>query len=364
MGLEQDVQVNNIAGAVELLAKSNIIGIVFSGSSGEILDANDEFLRIVGYSRQDLEAGRLNWKTLTAPEWLEATYKAIAPLPVTGSIPAFEKEYVRKDGSRVPVLLGIAGLPGPGAPGIAFVIDLSVRKRAQAERDRLMVERIAMLDSAGEGIFGMDKSGHCTFINRAGLRMLGYEQDECLGRTMHELCHSRRPDGSPYPAEECPVFSALRDAQGVRVSDDLVWRKNGTPLPVEYSAFPIIAHGHTEGAVVSFKDISERKQTEARLRASEERFRSAFAHASAGLFITDLEGRFVEVNRAFCQMLGRDEAELLGTPYQNVAHFERPRAGPANLGRICSARKFPGTSARSASCERTEICGGPRSAPR
>ena len=340
MDLEQAVHVNNVAGAVELLAKSNIIGIVSSGSSGEILDANDEFLRIVGYSRQDLEAGRLNWKLLTAPEWLEPTYRAVAQLPVTGSTPAFEKEYVRKDGSRVPVLLGIAGLPGPGSQGIAFVFDLSERKRAQAERDRLTVERIAMLDSAGDGIFGMDNSGHCTFINRAGVRMLGYEQDECLGRSMHELCHSRRPDGSPYPAEECPVC-ALRDAQGVRISDDIMWRKNGTPLAVEYSAFPIIANGRTQGAVVSFKDIGERKQTEARLRASEERFHNAFAHASAGLFITDLEGRFLEVNHAFCQMLGRDQAGLLGTPYQSVTHADDLPRDQEVLGRLIR-QEIPG----------------------
>ena len=315
--------------ALELLANSNVIGIVYSGDSGQIIEANEQFLRIVGYSRQDLEAGKLNWTALTAPEWLDANKKAAAQIATTGSAPAFEKEYVRKDGSRVPVLVGVAGLPGTaGEQGVAFVLDISKRKHAEGERDRLMMERAAMLDSVGDGIMGADNFGTCTFINRAGAEMLGFEQHECLGRNMHDLIHSRRADGSPYPREECPTIIALQKGQSLRISDETVWRKDGSPLSVEYSCSPIITDGGIEGAMVSFKDVRDRKNAEARLRESEERFHSAFAHAAAGLFITDLEGRLLEVNRAFCQMLGREEAELLGMSYQQLGHagdLERDR---------------------------------------
>ena len=341
MNFEQTAQVNDVACSVELLANSNIIGLVFADASGEIREANDEFLRIVGYSREDLKAGKLNWKSLTAPESLEISQGATWQVEKTGSAPAFEKEYIRKDGSRVPVLVGVAGKADPASRTVAFVVDLTQRKRAQAERDRLMVERLAMLDSVGDGIYGLDSSGRCTFVNRAATQMLGYSQDECLGQLMHALVHSRRPDGSPYLVEECPVFNTIHQKEGVHVNDDMVWRKDGTPLLVEFASFPIIRNGHTEGAVVSFKDISERKQTEARLRTSEERFHSAFAHASAGLFITDLEGRFLEVNRAFCQMLGRDEAELLGTPYQSVTHADDLQRDQEVLGRLLR-QEIPG----------------------
>jgi len=304
---------------LELLAHSNVIGIVQSGSSGEIANANDEFLRIVGYSREDLQTGRLNWKHLTSPEWLEATYQATKDLPETGSAPAFEKEYVRKDGSRVPVLIGVAGIPGAGSQGVAFVVDLSERKRAQQERDRLMEERTAMLESAADGICAVDSSGNCIFINRAGVEMLGYGAEELLGRKIHEMVH-RRADGSPYPAQECPLLKALEKGEVAHFSEAVMWRKDGTPLWVEHSVAPIIVEGRVEGQVVSFKDIRSRKEAEALLKASEGRFHSAFAHAAAGLFITDLKGCFVEVNRAFCQMLGREQAELLGTSYRNAAH--------------------------------------------
>ncbi|HTS50590.1 MAG TPA: PAS domain S-box protein, partial [Bryobacteraceae bacterium] len=309
--------------------------------SGRVLDANDEFLRIVGYSREDLEAGKLNWKHLTAPEWLELSHEAVGQVQASGNAPVFEKEYLRKDGTRVPVLIGVAAVRNPQPHTIAFVVDLTLRKRAQAERDRLMVERIAMLDSVGDGIFGLDTSGRCTFINRAGSTILGYAQEECLGRNMHELIHSRRADCSPYPDRECPIFGAFRTGTGVCVDSEVLWRKDGSALPVEYSSYPIVLDGRIEGSVVSIKDISERKQSEARLRASEERFHSAFAHAAAGVFITDLEGVFLEVNRAFCQMLGCDEAELLGTPYQNVAHADDLERDRQVLGRLLR-QEIPG----------------------
>jgi len=214
MDLEETGQVKDVASAVASLANSNIIGSVFSDSSGRILDANDEFLRIVGYSREDLQAGVLNWKSLTAPEWLETSQEAVAQIQATGNAPVFEKEYLRKDGTRVPVLIGVAAVRDPQPHTIAFVVDLTLRKHAQAERDRLMVERIAMLDSVGDGIFGLDTSGRCTFTNRAGSRILGYAQEECLGRNMHELVHSRRADGSPYPEQECPIHQCVPHRDG------------------------------------------------------------------------------------------------------------------------------------------------------
>jgi PAS domain S-box-containing protein len=113
------------------LVDSNIIGIFIWDFDGHILEANDAFLRIVGYDRDDLVAGRVLWKELTPPEWRDADARLIEEHKMSGSLPPFEKEYFRKDGSRVPVLIGVATFDGPRDQGVAFVLDLTERKEAE-----------------------------------------------------------------------------------------------------------------------------------------------------------------------------------------------------------------------------------------
>jgi PAS domain S-box-containing protein len=121
---------------IRRLVDANIIGIFIRSIPGEvdgpIVEANDAFLRIVGYDREDLISGRINWANLSPPEWQEIDARAVAELKRTGIVPTYEKEYLRKDGTRVPVLVGAATLEN-GTDGVAFVLDLSKRKRAEAE---------------------------------------------------------------------------------------------------------------------------------------------------------------------------------------------------------------------------------------
>jgi two-component system cell cycle sensor histidine kinase/response regulator CckA len=314
---------------LEQLARSNVVGIVFSRMDGTVVDSNDEFLRTIGYSREELEQGNLRWTDFTPSEWIEISKQAMVRAQATGAASAFEKEYACKDGTRVPVLVAVALLSkaeDATVHFVSFVVDMTERKKAERERDRLTIERLAMLESVGDGIYGLDKQGRCTFMNRAAARMLGYEPEECLGKSIHEMIHFRRADGSPYPEESCPVYQVFQKGAGARSDNEVLWRKDGTSFLIEGSAFPITVNGSTEGVVVSFKDISDRKKVEAALRASEERFRSAFANAAAGIFITDLQGEILEVNRAFSEMTGFGEQELVGARYQAIAH-------PSDLGR-------------------------------
>jgi PAS domain S-box-containing protein len=116
---------------IHRLVDANIIGIAIWDFEGRILDANDAYLQMVGYERDDLLSGRLRWKDLTPPEWLEREERHWIPqLKVTGRLAPFEKEYFRKDGSRVPVLLGLATLEDGGNQGVAFALDLTERRRA------------------------------------------------------------------------------------------------------------------------------------------------------------------------------------------------------------------------------------------
>jgi PAS domain S-box-containing protein len=116
---------------IRRLVDSNIIGILMWHADGRIIDANEAYLRIIGYDRGDLTAGSLSWRDLTPPEWLGADERRVAQLAASGTAPPYEKEYFRKDGSRVPVLVGATAFDGRPDEGVAFVVDLTDRKRAE-----------------------------------------------------------------------------------------------------------------------------------------------------------------------------------------------------------------------------------------
>jgi PAS domain S-box-containing protein len=118
---------------IQRLVNANIIGIIVWDADGEILEANDAFLRMVGYDRADLASGRLHWTALTPDEWRESSERAVTETRQTGRAAPYEKEYIRKDGSRVPVIVGLAALEASGTQGVAFVLDLTELKRAEEE---------------------------------------------------------------------------------------------------------------------------------------------------------------------------------------------------------------------------------------
>lgn len=121
------------------------------------------------------------------------------------------------------------------------------------------------LESTGEGIFGVDLDGHCMFINQAGARMIGFEPPEVLGRNMHELTHHSHPDGSAYPDTDCPIFNAFRRGLPCRIDSEVFWRRDRSSFPVEYSSYPILDGAEVRGAVITFVDITERKQARSEL---------------------------------------------------------------------------------------------------
>jgi PAS domain S-box-containing protein len=144
---------------------------------------------------------------------------------------------------------------------------------AVQEQLRLAEHLQLLLESTDQGIYGIDRQGRCTFVNPSAARMLGYHPDELLGERMHQLVHHTRSDGSPYPVEECPIYQAFEESRGTRVDSEVLWRRDETPIPVEYSSYPIVRDGVVEGAIVTFVDITERRRTEEKLKEGEERFR-------------------------------------------------------------------------------------------
>ncbi len=125
-----------------------------------------------------------------------------------------------------------------------------------------------ILNAAGEGIYGIDLDGRCTFVNPAAARMTGHSVGELVGESMHDVVHHSHGDGRCYEREECPIYAAFADGMIRNVCDEVFWRKDGSSFPVEYTSTPIYAAGRLIGAVVVFRDISLRRQTEDRLKGA------------------------------------------------------------------------------------------------
>ncbi len=154
----------------------------------------------------------------------------------------------------------------------ASVVSEIELRQASAQASRLVqaseqakLERTALLNAVGQGVYGVDREGRCIFINKAGLEMLGYERDEVLGRNMHELIHHTHPDGSAFPEEECPLVQSFVTGRPVQLDNETLWRKDGAFFTAEYSSFPIIHDGMVTGSVVTFVDISQRGEAQRRL---------------------------------------------------------------------------------------------------
>jgi PAS domain S-box-containing protein len=181
-------------------------------------------------------------------------------------------------------------------------LERQVEAHRQAEASLRLV-----LDSAGEAIYCADRDGALTFCNRAFLDLLGYDDaDEVLGTNSHDLLHHTRPDGTPYPVEECRIYQAFREGAGTHLEDEVMWRKDGTSLPAEYRSYPIRRDGELLGCVVTFVDITERKESARRLREQTDVLRTlneTNAVLAAELDLDRLVQRLVDAGR---EVVGAD----------------------------------------------------------
>lgn len=138
------------------------------------------------------------------------------------------------------------------------------------ELRRLQTAHQLILDAAGEGIYGLDCEGKTTFGNAATMEILGWKPEDIIGQPAHDVHHHSHKDGSPYPRDECPIYAALKDGEVHRVDDEVFWHTNGSAVPIEYTSTPIWQDGKVNGAVVVFRDISERKAIERQREAAYE----------------------------------------------------------------------------------------------
>ncbi|MCG8487624.1 MAG: EAL domain-containing protein [Chromatiales bacterium] len=207
------------------------------------------------------------------------------------------------DSYRIPVVIIALGLSAYLLLVTLTRVGKVIENRKQAE-DKLQL----LLDTTVEGIFGVDSQGITTFVNPSASRMLGYKPEELINQENHQLIHHTHADGSPYPASECCMLKVLEGGSVNTVDNELFWRKDGSSFPVEYSSKPIYRKGEIVGAVVNFRDISERKHAEKRIRT----LLQAIEQSPVSVVMTDTNGDIEYVNKAFEITTGYEANEVLG----------------------------------------------------
>ncbi len=281
---------------------------------GQLRLTNYAYEELTGYSKAEL-LQLDSIKILTPPEWRAYEDEMLAGLIVTGEPIRYEKEYIRKDGSRVSVeLLAHLVRDEQGQPDYyyAFITDITERKQAEKAL-RLSEERFrSLFDNSLDAIFSLGSGGCFVTANPAALQLAGKTLPEMQSMHFLDLCSpdQREQAANAFKAALCrqclTVETALIDTHGIR-------------REIFISGAPTIVDGEVVGVSCIARDMTIRKQTEKALRESEEAFRAMFEISSVGKVITDpVTGRFLKVNKAYCELTGYTEAELLQRTFMEI----------------------------------------------
>jgi len=255
---------------VRRLVDSNTIGVFIwkfeertIAFEGRIIEANDAFLRMAGYDREDLVTGRIRLADLSPPDWRHRTALAVEELKTTGTVQPFEKEYFRKDGSRVPVLIGAATFEQGGNQGVAFVLDLTERKCAEEAVRESEEKWRAVFENNPTMYFMMDAAGNVLSVNPFGAEQLGYTVDELTGDSVLKVFHE-----DDRAAAQRSTAACLE-----QLGKTLTWearkvRKDGSMLWVRETARAMLMKGRPV-VLTACEDMTQKKRAEEDLRRSE-----------------------------------------------------------------------------------------------
>ena len=256
----------------ELLLKAAGEGIFGIDLQGNTQFANPAAAEMTGWTIEEL-LGRSSHQLLHHTKIDGSAYHA-SECPVhatykTGVVNHVDDEvFWRKDGSSFCVEYTSTPIFDNGNLAGAVVVFNDVSKRRKAERNlkQAYADNEMILQAAGEGIYGLDREGNTTFANPSAAAMLGYTVEELIGQSMHSLLHHTRPDGTHYNKENCPIYAAFKDGAVHHIDDDIFWKKDGTSIPVSFTSTPMRQDDKITGAVVVFKDVTERKQAEEKIQ--------------------------------------------------------------------------------------------------
>ncbi|MFN2643258.1 MAG: PAS domain S-box protein [Actinomycetota bacterium] len=207
-------------------------------------------------------------------------------------------------------------LMGPdGTPEYLLGIseDITDRTLIEEESEHLNATMRLLLDSTDEGIYGIDTSHRCIFVNRAALDMLGHNAEDVMGKNIHQLVHHTREDCTPYPIEECPINKCFHTGNQVRVDSEVFWTRDRQMFPVEYSSHALMDNGEITGAVIAFQDITERKRAERELDR-------IFSFSPDLLCVANFDGYFLRLNPEWTRVLGYELEDLTASPFIEFVH--------------------------------------------
>ncbi|MEH2231757.1 MAG: PAS domain S-box protein [Nostoc sp.] len=287
---------------------ANVIGILFSDVYGGIQQANDEFLRMIGYAREDLLAGKLSWRNITPPEYLYLDEQGIAEAEGNSNAACtpYEKEFIRKDGSRIPVLVGYVLLGENREESVAFILDLSERKQAEAEQQKLAL----LVENSSDFIGITTLEGQLLYINDAGQKLVGFANLNEV-RQKAVLDYFMPKDKAYFQKYILPTVLSEGRWQGEFCFRHL---QTGQPIPVDYNIFTVTDNktGQPIALATVTRDISEQKQTQEQIlqlnrdlqrRISE--LQTLLEVIPIGIGIAeDPKCQNIKVNPAFAKQLG------------------------------------------------------------
>lgn len=215
---------------------------------------------------------------------------------------------------------------------VGTVQDVTELKQAEDALMYLSQRNELILNSAGEGIYGTDIAGNITFINPAAAKMLGFSIEELIGKNSHQVFHHTRDDGQPYPVNECPLHQSLKEGGIHRGENEVFWTKDGKKFYVEHVNTPLLKEGKIVGAVVVFRDITERKLVQEALRHAYAYNRSLIEASLDPLVTISPEGKITDVNAATEIVTGHPRNELLGTDFSD--YFSEPEKAKAGYHQV------------------------------
>jgi PAS domain S-box-containing protein len=238
------------------------IGLYRTNLDGRIIEANSALVQMLGHPNRDCLLAVNSSDTYVNPQ-ARGNWKNL--MEQRGMICSYEIELRRGDGTVLLVEENSQAIRDPEGRVQYYqgsFQDITERKKMETALERMSRQNLLILQSADEGILGLDKEGKQTFVNPAAARMFGCQVEELIGHKGHHIWHHSKKDGTPYPGEECPIYKTLKDGSVKIVRGEVFWKKDGQNFPVEYAATPIGEGDRIEGAVVTFRDITERKRAE------------------------------------------------------------------------------------------------------
>ena len=302
------------------LTESNIIGVIVADLSGLIIEANDAFLEMLNYTREDLRSGRIRWGDITPPEYIEVSERAIEELRITGSCQPFEQEYIRKDSSQVPVLIGF--VKQGDRTIIGFVLDLSQRQAALRESKQAEVAQSILqmlLEHVPEGITITDGPPNFPIIANSKLaqELLGRPGESLVGMTSGEYVQCIGlflADGvTRLTLEQLPLYRATRYSETIRDEEYIIERPDGTRIIAIANVVPVRNfQGEIIAAIDCWRDITNRKRIEEALRQRESELRLITDTLPVLISFVDSEQRYRFNNRAYQEWFGSSGAEVYG----------------------------------------------------